>query len=144
MKVSKPALLGALVVPVELGRLVLDGGAVGALERRTFRAQRDDLAVVRELHGSRLAQERRRVRREKHLARADSDDERHAMLSRADEEAGMVVVDRDECEVPLELGEGETHRLDEVSLVVALDEMRHRLGVGLGAEGVTVVRRGCR
>ena len=51
----------------------------------------------------------------------------------------MVVVDRDEREVPLELGEGETHGLDEVSLVVALDEMRHRLGVGLGGEGVTVV-----
>ncbi len=29
-------------------------------------------------------------------------------------------------------------RLDEIAFVVALDEMRHRLGVGLGREGVAV------
>ena len=55
------------------------------------------------------------------------------MLAGADEEPGMVVVDDDEGEVPLELGEREANGLDEVALVVALDEMRDGLGVRLRA-----------
>ena len=55
------------------------------------------------------------------------------LVARADEEARMVVVDHDEREVALELVEREANGLDEIALVVALDEMRDRLGVGLGA-----------
>ena len=50
----------------------------------------------------------------------------------------MVVVDHDEREVALELGEREPHGLDEIALVVALDEVRDGLGVGLGGEDVPV------
>ena len=57
-------------------------------------------------------------------------------MARSDEEPRVVVVDDDEREVTLELVEGEPDRLDEVALVVALDEVGDRLGVGLGAEGV--------
>ena len=128
------ALLGALVVPVELRRLVLDGRAVGAPERGALGGDRDDLAVGRELDAARLAQERGRVRRQEHLVRADSDDERNPVHPHADEQPGVVVVDRDEREVALELREGEPHGLDEITLVVLLDEMRDRLGVGLGGE----------
>ena len=71
----------------------------------------------------------------------DPDDERH-LVARADEEAGVVVVDHDEREVPLELVEREPDGLDEVALVVALDEVRDGLGVGLGRERVAVGRRG--
>ena len=137
MKVSKPRLLGALVVPVELDRLVLDGLPSACWKRRAFGPQRDDLAVARELHGARLAQERGRVRREEHLVRADPDDERH-LVARADEEARVVVMDDDEREVALELVEREPHRLDEIAFVVALDEVRDGLGVGLGGERVPV------
>ena len=52
----------------------------------------------------------------------------------------MVVVDHDEREVALELVERETHCLDEVALVVALDEVSDRLRVRLGREGVAVGR----
>ena len=50
----------------------------------------------------------------------------------------MVVVDDDEREVALELVEGRAHGLDEVAVVVLLDEVRDRLGVGLGGEVVAV------
>ena len=59
-------------------------------------------------------------------------------------QARVVVMDHDEREVALELVERETHGLDEVALVVALDEMRDRLRVGLGRERVAVGRRGSR
>ena len=49
------ALLGALVVPVELDRVVLDRCAVGAREDGAGRGHLDDVAVVRELDDAGLA-----------------------------------------------------------------------------------------
>ena len=132
------ALLGALVVPVELDGLVLDGLPSACWKRRTFGPQRHDLAVARELHDARLAQERGGVRREEHLVAPDADHERH-LVARADEKSRVVVMDDDECEVALELVERATHGLDEIAFVVALDEVRDGLGVGLGGERVPVV-----
>ena len=117
---------------------MLDRAAVCTLEGRTLGPKRDDLAVARELHGARLAEECRGVRGEEHLVRADAHDERYPFLTSADEKPRMVVVDHDEGEVPFELGECEAHGLDEVAFVVALDEMRDGLGVGLGRERVAV------
>jgi len=57
-------------------------------------------------------------------------------VARADEEPRVVAVDDDEGEVPLELREREPDRLDEIAVVVTLDQMGDRLGVGLGGEGV--------
>ena len=94
-------LLGSLVVPVELGRLVLDGSAVRLLERRAVGSDRHDLAVAGELDDARLAEECGRVGREEHLVVAHADDQRHLMAS-AHEEPGMVVMDHDEGEVALE------------------------------------------
>ena len=131
------ALLGALVVPVELDGLVVDDLAVRHREGRALRRDRDDLAVARELHRARLAQEGGRVGRQEVLTLAEPHDERH-LEPRADEQAGMVAVDDDEGEVPLELAERAADRLDEVALVVALDEMDDGLGVGLGRERVPV------
>ena len=68
---------------------------------------------------------------------ADPDDQWH-LVARADEETRVVAVDDDESKMPFELAEREPHRLDEVALVVALDEVGHRLRVGLGGEGVAV------
>ena len=130
-------LLGALVVPVELDQLALDRAAVvGAHEPGAVRGDRDEVAVLREVHLARLAQEGGRVRGEEGLATADADDER-ALMARADEQARVVAVDRDEGEVALELVEGEARRLDEVAVVVLLDQVADRLGVRLGREDVT-------
>ena len=87
-------LLGALVVPVELDELALDRAAVlGPQERGAVARDRDEVAVLGEVHLARLAQERGRVRGEERLAAADADHER-ALMPRADEEPGMVAVDR--------------------------------------------------
>ncbi len=118
---------------------MLDGAPVRALEARALGPQRDDLAVARELHAARLAEKRGRVRREEHLVAPDPDHEWH-LVACADEEARMVVMDHDEREVALELVERETHCLDEIALVVALDEVRDRLRVRLGRERVPVGR----
>ena len=59
-------------------------------------------------------------------------------MARAHEEIGVVVVDDDEGEVPFELSERAPHRLGEVAVVVALDQVRHGLRVGLRPEGVAV------
>ena len=118
---------------------MLDSAPVRALERRALGPQRDDLAVARELHATRLAEKSSRVRGEEHLVAPDPDNERH-LVACADEETWMVVMDHDEREVALELVERETHCLDEVALVVALDEMRDRLRVRLGRERVAVGR----
>ena len=86
---------------------------------------------------ARLAQEGGGVRGEEHLAVADPDDERR-LVPRADEQVRVVVVDDDEGEVALELGERAPDCLGEVALVVALDQVRDGLGVGLGGEGVAL------
>ena len=54
----------------------------------------------------------------------------------ADEEARVVAMDDDECEVTLELRERAPHGLDEVAFVVPLDEVRDGLRVGLGGEAM--------
>ena len=131
------ALLGAFVVPVELDRIVLDPGAVDAREDRAFGRDRDDVAVVGELHLARLLQEGGRVRGEEHLAAADPDHERR-LVPRGDEHVGVIVMDDDEGEVALELGERAPDRLGEIALVVALDQVRDGLRVGLGAERVSL------
>ena len=57
-------------------------------------------------------------------------------MARSHEQAGMVAVDDDEGEMPLELGERQTDGLDEVAVVVTLDEVGDRLRVGLRGEAV--------
>ena len=98
------ALLGALVVPVELDGLVLDSVPSALCGRDAGGRDRDDVAVVREDDAARLAQEGCGVRGEEHLALADPDDERR-LVARCDEQVGMIVVDDDEREVPFELAE---------------------------------------
>ena len=133
------ALLGALVVPVELDELVLDRRAVGGAQvASAVGREHDDVAVVGELDRARLAQEGDGVRGEEHLALADPDDERR-LVARSDEQVGMVVVDRDEGEVPFELVERLPDGFHEIALVVALDQVGDGLGVRLGRELVALV-----
>jgi hypothetical protein len=59
-------------------------------------------------------------------------------VTRRDEDIGVVVVDDDEREVALQIGEGAPDCLREIALVMALDQVDDRLGVRLGGEGVAV------
>ena len=68
---------------------------------------------------------------------ADADEQR-ALVPRADELLGVVVVDDDEGEVALELAVGLARRLEQVAVVVALDQVDDHLGVGLGVEDVAL------
>ena len=132
----EPALFGALVVPVELDQLAFDSAAVlGPHETDALGRDRDEIAVLGEVHLPRLTEERRGVRGEEGLSLADADDER-ALQPRADEETGMVAVDDDERKMAFELVEREPCRLDEIAVVVLLDQVGDRLGIGLGGEDV--------
>ena len=55
-------------------------------------------------------------------------------MARADEQFRMVAVNRDECEVALELDVRPLDGLDQVAGVSTLDEVRDDLGVRLRAE----------
>src|SRR6266540_3396210 len=80
-------------------------------------------------------EEGREVRGEEVLALAEADDERR-LAAHADEQVGMVVVDRDDREVALELRVDAAQRLGELALVLALEQVDDHLGVGLRVEGV--------
>ena len=132
------ALLRALDVPVDLDHVAVLGGAVvEAVEGRALGRDRDDLVILDELDLPRLRQEGRDRGGEERLALPEPDHER-ALEARADELVRVVVVDGDEREVALELRVRGAHRVDEVALVVALDQVDDDLGVRLGAEAVAV------
>ena len=131
------ALDGALVVPVDrLDLLVLDLAFIRE-EARAFGRDRDDLAVLDQLHPARLLEERGNRGCQEHLAFPDADDER-ALMARADEEIGMVVMDNDEGEVPFELAIDGAHGLQEIAFVVVLDQVHDHLRIRLGAEAMAL------
>ena len=106
------ALLGGLLVPVDLDDLALELGAVGQHERRALGRDLDDLAVLDVLDLARLAQEGGDGAGEEGLALAATDDQR-ALLARADERLGLVERHRDERVVALELVVGGAHGLEQ-------------------------------
>ena len=57
-------------------------------------------------------------------------------MADADEQVGMVVVDRDDREVALELRVDARERLREVAVVLLLEQVDDDFGVGLGRERV--------
>ena len=59
-------------------------------------------------------------------------------MARADEQVGMVAVDRDEGEMPLELGVHRPNGLDQIAGVSTPDEVGDDLGVSLRAEALAV------
>jgi len=83
----------------------------------------------------RLRQESNGVGGDESFSVTDADDE-WALAARSDDQLRVVAVNHDEGEVPLDLAIGAAHRLDQVALVVALDQMGNGLGVGLGIEVV--------
>jgi hypothetical protein len=130
-------LLGRLLVPVHLERPTLDLAVLDVEEARAVGSYRDDLAVVDQLQPAGLAEKRRGRGGEEHLPLADADQQR-ALQACSDELSGVVVVDDDEGEVALELLVGLDHRLGQITAVVPFDEMSNDLGIGLGAEAVSL------
>ena len=106
------ALLGGLLVPVDLLDLALERRAVGQQEARAVGRDHDDLAVLDVLDAARLAQEGGDRRGEEGLAVAAADDQR-ALLARADEHVGLVERHGHERVVALELGVGGADGVDE-------------------------------
>jgi len=133
-------LLGGFVVPVDLELLALPRPVLDGIEARAVFGDRDHLAVLDQLDARGLREERRDGGGQEHFPVSNPDDER-ALQARSDQHLGVVSVDDDEGEVPLELGVRLAHSIDEVAVVMALDEMRDDLGVGLGREGVPVVEQ---
>ena len=129
------ALLGALEVPVDLLRgrrldhLAVDEDADAA------RRDLDHLAVGRMDDRARLVEERGDRRGEEVLPLAEADDERR-LVADADEQVGMVVVDRDDREVALEQRIDAREGLREIAVVLLFEEMDDDFGVGLGGESV--------
>src|SRR5581483_6178738 len=99
------------------------------------RRQLDDLPVTRVNDRSRLAQEGGDRRGEEVLPVAETDHERR-LVAHAGEHIRLVVVDRNDREVALELRVDARKRLGEVAVVLLLEEMDDDFRVGLGGEGV--------
>ena len=129
------ALLGALVVPVDLLRLgCVDLRAVGEAAD-ALGSHLDHLAVAWMEDDPGLAEKRRDRGGEEVLAVAEPDDERR-LVPDAGEQVRLVVVDRHDREVALELRVDAGERLREIAVVLLLEKVDDDLGVGLRREGM--------
>ena len=124
-----------VVVPVKLLDLRMVGLHAVSEEPRPLRRDLDDLAVVGEYRAPRLAQERSDVRRQEVLAVAEADDER-SLMADAGEQIGLIVVDRDDREMSLQLRVHPDEGLREIAVVLLLEQMDDDLGIGLRTERV--------
>ena len=128
------ALLGGVVVPVDLADLARDRLAGNGIEElRTFRADHDQLVVADDADVARVLQERGNRRGDEGLPVTDADDQR-ALLARADQNTRLVGVHRDEGVVTTQLGVRAADGLDQVPVVAARDQVRDHLGVRLRRE----------
>ena len=134
MKVVVAALLGGVLVPGDLQRRSRVDGPPSASMTVTALGVTVTISpflIPRARPG--LREERGDRRGHEVLALAEADDQR-ALLAGRDQRVRVVGVHGDERVMTAELGEGGAHRLGQVALVVALDQVGDDLGVGLGAE----------
>ena len=129
------ALLGALVVPVELDRVVLDPGAVRTGEDRA-------LGVIVTMSPSSgnctwRVSFRNAPRSSARNISPLPIPTTSGVWCRAATRTSAVVVDDDEGEVPFELA-NVRWTAQEIAVVVALDQVGHGLRVGLGGERVPI------
>ncbi len=129
------ALLGLGGIPGDLVGLAVGGGAVEVDDRVALGGDRDDLVLAQLERVAGVADERRDVAAEEVLAVAQAHDER-AVAAGAHDDAGAVGVHGQQGEGALEPLHDVAHRGGEVAdpVVLATDELRGDLGVGLGAE----------
>ena len=131
------ALLGGVLVPLDRLALALDRLALGRLEARAGRIEGDHLAVLDELHVTRLVQECGNRGGDEGLVVAEADHQR-ALQPGGHELRRVVGVHRHEGVMATELGERLPDGRSQVAVVLALDEVGDDLGVGLGAEDVAL------
>ena len=127
------ALLGDFLVPGHVDDRALARLAVRAEDADRIARRGHDLAVLEVHHAPGLGGEGGDRGGQERLAVADAGDQR-ALMARADEQFRMVAVNRDECEVALELDVRPLDGLDQVAGVSTLDEVRDDLGVRFRAE----------
>ena len=132
------ALLGGLLVPVDLGDLTRPLDTVGAEDPGAFGADLDDLAVLQRLHVTGGGQEGGHGGGQERLPLAAADHQR-ALLPGADERPGVVDAHGHERVVALEVGEGAPHGLAQIAVVVVGDQVGDHLGVRLGREPRAVI-----
>jgi hypothetical protein len=113
---------------------MIDQLTVGERELHAVGTQRHDLAVLDQLHGARMREERGDRRSDELLAVAAADHER-ALLTGRDEDARRVGRRGHERVVAAQPVVGRAHRVVERAVAeVARDQVRDDLGVGLGGE----------
>jgi hypothetical protein len=131
-------LLGLDRVPRDALRGLFPRAAVGAGERRALARHHGHLAVVQEDHVARVGEQGGHVGRDEELVVAEADDERRPVAHR-DDLPRIVGGDEDEREEAAQRFERAAHgALEPVAAHLALDEVRHDLGVRLGDEPVSL------
>ena len=134
------ALVGGRRIPQDLEGLHLDGVAVEVGDAHAGRRDRDDLVLTDRERVAGVLDEGRDIRSEEVLALAEPDHERR-VAARADDESRVVLVHREQREGALEAADDGAERGFEVAaggLVLAAEQDRGRLGVGLAAERVAL------
>ena len=132
------ALLGGRGIPHHFEGRGLDGAAVEVADLDAVGGDRDDLVLPDREGVAGVLDEGRDVGAEEVLAVAEADHERRVAAG-ADDEAGLVLVHREERERAFEAAHDRAERRDEIAgcPVLVPEEHRRDLGVGLGAEGVS-------
>ncbi len=127
------ALLRSLLVPVDLLRRAGGELEVAVPDGVGAGLDRDDLVVLDQHDLARLAQERRDGRGHEALAVADAEHQR-ALAARGHQAARLVHVRDDEGEVAAEARQHLADGRRQVAPVLAGDQVRDDLGVGVGVE----------
>jgi len=130
-------LLRGVLVPGDLLGITLLHVALGVGDRHVALVDRDDLVVLDAEGGARLGQEGGNGRSDEVLVLAQADDQR-ALLARRHQGVRLLTMHGDERVVAPELPECLAHRVGQVAVVVALDQVADDLGVGLGGEFVAL------
>ncbi len=126
-------LLGRLGVPVDLHHLALERLARGALELDPAGTHDHDLVVLDVLDPPGLPQEGGDGRGDELLPLSPADDQR-AVLTRADQQAGLVERHGHERVVAPQLGVRAAYRRHQVTVIASGHQMGDHLGVGLRGE----------
>ena len=134
------ALVCGAGIPLDLERLDLDHVAVEVRDRDGVGRDRDDLVLTDREGVAGVLDERGDVGPEEVLALAEADHQRR-IAPRTDDDAGAVLVHREQGERTLETGCHRAERRGEIStgcLVFAPEQDRGHFGVGLAQERVAV------
>ena len=114
--------------------------AIELCDGDTGGAQRDDLALVHDQHAAGVLENGGDVRGQELLAITQAGDERAAAETRADQQVGLLRTDHGDGIRAGHAAQRQPHGLFEIVLclaeVIAFDQVRQHLGIGLAVEGM--------